>query len=487
MAIHFAESELADRREAAAAKLADRGLDGLLMFRQESMYYPTGYDTFGYVFFQCLYMGADGETLTLLTRTPDVRQAEHTSVVEDIRVWFDAEGVDPAVDLREILEEHGLRGKRLGIETDSYGLTGYNLKRVEAAFDGFCELVEASDLVSRLRVIKSPAEIAYVREAARLADLGLDRAVEVAAPGVFEGDVLAALQGAIFEGGGDFPANEVIIGSGPRALLFRSAAGMRRMDPVDQLSLEWAGSYRHYHAAMMRTLAVGEVDDAHRRVLDAAGLEEHRFAACGDSLGTTFSPNWMDWPMLFSGNPVLAEPGMVFFLHCIVADSERGVAMSLGHTCLLTGCLLILIMRMLGEMAVAQPSVGSFSDYGRMALGNWAGFSIGWLYWYFWAIVVGFEATVAASILGQYVPGIAPWLISLILILLLTATNLYSVGSYGEFEFWFAGIKVAAIIILIVLGALFVIGLFPGGGMGLSNLYDEGGFFPNGGLVMFSR
>jgi GABA permease len=155
-------------------------------------------------------------------------------------------------------------------------------------------------------------------------------------------------------------------------------------------------------------------------------------------------------------------------------------------TYLLTGTILILIMRMLGEMAVARPSVGSFSDYSRMALGNWAGFSIGWLYWYFWAIVVGFEAVVAAGILGQYIPGIPPWLISLILILLLTATNLYSVGSYGEFEFWFAGIKVAAIIIFITLAILFVIGLLPGGGVGLSNLYAEGGFFPNGGLVMFS-
>jgi len=367
MSIHFTTEELAARRKAAADELADRGLDGLLVFRQESMYYLTGYDTFGYVFFQCLYMGADGETLTLLTRTPDVRQAEHTSVIEDIRVWYDAEGVDPARDLKEILEEHGCGGKRLGIETDAYGLTGYNLKRVEAALGGFCELVEASDLVTGLRMVKSPAEIEYVREAARLADLGLDRAVEVAAPGVFEGEVLAALQGAIFEGGGDFPANEVIIGSGPRALLFRYAAGMRRMDPVDQLSREWAGSYRHYHAAMMRTLAVGEaseyqrhlfavvrealeemtkalapgrpvgeVDEAHRRVLDGAGLREHRYAACGYSLGTTFSPNWMDRPMLYSGNPVPAEPGMVFFLHCIVTDSERGVAMSLGRTCLVT-------------------------------------------------------------------------------------------------------------------------------------------------------
>jgi Xaa-Pro dipeptidase len=367
MSLHFAAEELAARRMAVAAELDRRGLDGLLMFRQESMYYLTGYDTFGYVFFQCLYMGADGETLTLLTRTPDLRQAEHTSVIPDIRVWYDAEGANPAEDLKKILEEHGCRGKRLGIETDAYGLTGYNLGRVEAALSGFGELVEASEVVTRLRAVKSPAEISYVREAARLADVALDRAVEHAAPGAFEGDVLAALQGAIFEGGGDFPANEVIIGSGPRALLFRYCAGMRRMDRVDQLSLEWAGSYRHYHAAMMRTLCVGEaseyqrhlfsvvrealeemtealapgrpvgeVDDAHRRVLDAAGLEKHRYAACGYSLGTTFSPNWMDWPMLFSGNTAPAEPGMVFFLHCVVADSERGVAMSLGRTCLVT-------------------------------------------------------------------------------------------------------------------------------------------------------
>jgi len=109
MSVHFSAEELEARRRATAEELTGRGLDGLLMFRQESMYYLTGYDTFGYDFFQCLYMGADGETLTLLTRTPDVRQAAHTSVVEDVRVWYDAEGADPALDLKEILEEHGCR------------------------------------------------------------------------------------------------------------------------------------------------------------------------------------------------------------------------------------------------------------------------------------------------------------------------------------------------------------------------------------------
>src|SRR4028119_576067 len=107
MALHFTAEELAARRKAAGDELADRALDGLLVFRQESMYYLTGYDTFGYVFFQCLYMGADGETLTLLTRTPDVRQAEHTSVIEDIRGWYDAEGADPAPALKGGLEDAG--------------------------------------------------------------------------------------------------------------------------------------------------------------------------------------------------------------------------------------------------------------------------------------------------------------------------------------------------------------------------------------------
>jgi len=367
MNLHFSEEELASRRQAVARDLQARDLDGLLMFRQESMYYLTGYDTFGYVFFQCLFMKADGETMTLLTRVGDLRQAQFTSAIRDIRVWLNREGQNPALELRDILSEHGCRGQRLGIETDAYGLTGYNLKLVEAAMEDFCELVEASDIVTRRRAVKSAAELRYVRKAAELADVALDRAVEKARPGAFEGDILAALQGAIYEGGGDPPGNEVIIGSGPRALMVRYCAGMRHLDPVDQLTLEWAGIYRRYHAACMRTLVVGraspdqrklftivkegmeamtealvpgrpvgEVDDAHRKVLDGAGLERHRLAAVGYSMGTTFQPNWMDWPMLYSTNSVLAEPGNVFFLHCVVLDSDRGLAMSLGRTCYVT-------------------------------------------------------------------------------------------------------------------------------------------------------
>ena len=367
MPIHFAESELAARRDKACAAMAARGLDGMLLFRQESLYYLTGYDTFGYVFFQCLFLGADG-LMTLLTRAPDLRQARFTSVIEDVRVWVDAAGATPESALVEILEEHGAKGARLGVEWDAYGLTAALGFRLRSALDGVCALEDASDLVSRLRVIKSPAELAYVRRAAELADDSYAEAVRLAGPGAFEGDILAAMQGAVFSGGGDDPANETIIGSGPGALMCRYFTGRRHLEADDQLTLEFAGVYRHYHACLMRTIRIGEppprqhaihaaaldalaaakealipgrpigaVFDAHAAVLDAAGFGPHRMNACGYSLGATYAPNWMDWPMVFHGNPEPAAEGMVFFIHIIVFDSDAGLAMTSGQTVEVTG------------------------------------------------------------------------------------------------------------------------------------------------------
>jgi Xaa-Pro dipeptidase len=370
MPIHFTPGEFEARRNTTIEAMVAEGLDGLLMFRQESMYYLTGYDTFGYVYFQCLYLGADG-TLTLLTRTPDKHLARYTSVIEDIRVWIDGHGIDPAVALRDVLEEHGCRGKRLGIEYEAYGLTGNNLLRVQAALDGFCVLEDASHLVSRLRLVKSPAELAYVRRAAELADDALDEAKRLCVAGAFEGDILAAMQGAVFKGGGDYPGNEYIIGSGPGALMGRFTSGRRHLDAEDQITLEFAGVYRHYHACLMRTIrvgqpperqlhmheaalramdacmavarpgaTVGEVFDAYARACDGAGYADQRFAACGYCLGTTFAPNWMDWPMFYTGNPVVLEPNMVFFMHMIVMDEDAGLAVTPAHTLVITegGC-----------------------------------------------------------------------------------------------------------------------------------------------------
>jgi GABA permease len=175
--------------------------------------------------------------------------------------------------------------------------------------------------------------------------------------------------------------------------------------------------------------------------------------------------------------------GAGLFVGSGVVINEIGPAAILTYV--LAGVLVVLCMRMLGEMAAACPTSGSFTEYARRALGGWAGFSMAWLYWYFWVIVVGFEAVAGAKILDRWVDG-PLWLLALALLVALTVTNLISVRSYGEFEYWFASIKVATIMVFLALGVLYVVGLWPNHGFDLSNLTTHGGFFPNGLTPMLS-
>jgi GABA permease len=160
-----------------------------------------------------------------------------------------------------------------------------------------------------------------------------------------------------------------------------------------------------------------------------------------------------------------------------IAKAGPGILVSYA----LAGLLVVLVMRMLGEMAAADPSSGSFSTYADRALGRWAGFTIGWLYWFFWVVVLAVEATAAATILTGWVPAVPQWAWALLVMVGLTASNLASVGSYGEFEFWFAMIKVVAIVAFIVIAALAFLGVLPGTHPeGLTNLTGHGGFLPHG-------
>ena len=175
--------------------------------------------------------------------------------------------------------------------------------------------------------------------------------------------------------------------------------------------------------------------------------------------------------------------GAGLFVGSGVVIKDTGPAAFLTYA--LCGLLIILVMRMLGEMATANPSTGSFADYAAKALGGWAGFSVGWLYWYFWVIVVGFEAVAGGKVLNYWFP-MPLWLSALCLMLLMTATNLFSVSSFGEFEFWFAGIKVATIVIFLGVGTVFALGLLPGHHLDFSNLHSHGGFFPKGVWAVFA-
>jgi Xaa-Pro dipeptidase len=365
MALHFERGEFATRLTRLTSAMQERKLDAVLLFAQESMYWLTGYDTFGFCFFQSLVVKSDG-SMVLLTRSADLRQARHTSIIDNIVVWADRDNANPAFDLRNLLSDLGLLGMKIGIEYQTHGLTAANGRKLDEQMNTFGAISDFSGVIDGLRSIKSPAELEKVRRAAELGDDAFDRALPLIKAGADEGVVLAAMHAAIFEGGGDYPANEFIIGSGPDALLCRYKAGRRKLDAHDQLTLEWAGVYNHYHAALMRTVVIGaptprhlelqaaaheallavedtmqpgktfgEVFSAHAAVMDAHGMVRHRLNACGYSLGARFTPSWMDMPMFYANNPVEVRSGMVLFAHMIIMDSETNTAMCLGRTSLI--------------------------------------------------------------------------------------------------------------------------------------------------------
>ena len=367
MSLHFSKQEFLSRKSRVIDSMKEQNIDALLMFKQESMYWLTGYDSFGFVFFQTLILKNDGE-LILLTRAPDLRQAKNTSNIKNIIIWEDKETSSPTDTLKNILFDLKLNGKNIGIEYDSYGLTGRNTIKLNNSLKDFGNLEDKSELISNLRVVKSNEEIIYIKKAAELADNALDIVWKTVKAGVDEGKILAEMQKVIFAGGGDYPGNEFVIGSGHNALLCRYQSEKRILSDVDQLTIEWAGTYKHYHSALMRTIPIGKADqkhykmhdacvdaltncekklipgnkvgevfDAHAKIFDSHGYKKSRMNACGYSLGATFAPTWMDVPpMIFNGNPLIIKPGMVFFMHMILMDSEAQLAMNLGETYLVT-------------------------------------------------------------------------------------------------------------------------------------------------------
>ncbi|WP_299528113.1 amino acid permease [uncultured Streptomyces sp.] len=160
-----------------------------------------------------------------------------------------------------------------------------------------------------------------------------------------------------------------------------------------------------------------------------------------------------------------------------IAVAGPGIVLSY----LVAGALAMLVMRMLGEMSAAMPASGSFSVHAERALGRWAGFSAGWLYWFLLVVVLAVEATAAAQIAHGWVPAVEPWAWVLLFMVVFTVANLTSVKNFGEFEFWFATLKVVAILAFLVLGTLAVFGLLPDTDpVGLTHLTGDGGFLPNG-------
>ena len=366
MNLHFTQAEFAERIAVARQRMSEQALDGLLLFKQESMYYLSGYDTDGFVLFQALFLGLDGG-LILVTRSADRVQAAYTSIIDDVRIWMDSQDENPGNDVRDMLQSQGMRGKHIGVEYDAYGLSARRGQMLEAALNGFCETVDASDLVRQQRLVKSPAELDYLRRSGAICQAVQEEAVALSVPGAFEGDIRSAMHRVVWSRDGDTPAHVWPMGSGPSALLVRYKSGARHIGENDQVFHEFAAAYRHYHAALTFALVtgkasaahhamfnvchealqackealrpgrtVGDVFQSHRQAFIAGGFGDSYLNVCGYTMGAMFPPTWMEDPLIRQGDPQVLEPGMTFFMHMLMVDRASGHMMALGEQAIVT-------------------------------------------------------------------------------------------------------------------------------------------------------
>jgi Xaa-Pro dipeptidase len=365
--LHFLNEEFADRQARVRRALAERGLDGLLLSRIEDQYWLCGLDTDGYVIFHAMLIGVDGQ-LTHLTRTADLASIDFSSTCRDIRIWEDAAGNSKSKAIKEMLAGHGMQGKRIGVQLDTFGLLPNLYLELRDALEGWCELVDASDLVRLMRLVKSPAELDHHRRAGEVLDRACARAVELTVAGADEGYVLGQVYQVMWESGADIPCCRLPMGHGEKAMNVRYGTRRTPIEENDQVTFEMGCAWRHYHVADMFTVltgprvdprhlrmhaacvdalgqvqealrpgrTLGAVYEAHRAALAAHGYEKAALKACGYTMGATFPPSWMEMPMMYRDNPTLIEKNMVLFTHMILSDFETGLTMSLGETSIVT-------------------------------------------------------------------------------------------------------------------------------------------------------
>ena len=366
MTLWFDREEYEKRQRKLKAEMAVRNLDGMLLFKQESMYYLTGYDTDGFVLFQTLFVSVNGQ-LTLVTRSADQYQAEVTSTIKDIRIWVDSEDQNPAKDVADMLMGHAMQGKTIGVEYDAYGLSARRGKALECELAVQFQLIDASDLIRKIRLVKSPRELQYLRTAGNICDKVRDAAVGLSVEGANEGDIRAEMHRIIWHHDGDTPAHVWPMGAGEKAPLVRYHAGSSTIGKDDVMFHEFAAPFRHYHAAMTLTVAIGNLNaelhqmfntcrnaleavegtlvagntvgdlfEAHRRAYSDAGHGEHYLNVCGYSMGAVFPPTWMEDPLIRKDDLQILQPGMVFFMHMLMVNRKQRMMMSLGEQAIVT-------------------------------------------------------------------------------------------------------------------------------------------------------
>lgn len=364
----FTEQEFADRQARVRHELERRGLRGLIVSRIEDQHWLCGFDSQGWTIFHSMFIGVDGE-LTHLTRSADLANIEYSSTCRDVRLFSDAYGLSRSEGIKDVLRSHGLQGTRIGLENDSFGMLPDLYAELHDTLNGWCKLIDASDLIRKLRLIKSPQEIEYMRRAGEILTAASLEAIAATVPGAYEGDLIGQFQHTVSSMDGDMCGDPNFpLGAGPRSLLVRHVSNRGHVSTNDQVTFEPGAAFRHYHVANMFTVLTGpdvnsrhirmhdacaaaleevqsvlrpgntfgDVFEAHRRVFDVHGFGHAILQACGYPMGAMYSPTWMEKPVIARDEPQVIEENMTIFTHMILTDRDAGLAMTLGETVAVT-------------------------------------------------------------------------------------------------------------------------------------------------------
>ncbi len=362
-AMVFAVAEYRARIGRLEATLRAQGIDAYLGSTPENLNYFAGFDPLGLYFYQHLVFAPGMEAPSLLTHKCEKELARTQCWIDDILVW--QHGDDPLAMTVERLRALGIGpGSRVGLEMDNWYLKAATYKGLVAAMPGV-EFVDVTEAVLRLRTIKSPTEIAHMREAARFSDIGFAAAVEALRhPGVAETEVLAAVQHEMTVAGSEYPTLPFIINSGPRSGLFHGVPTARRIEGGDPVMIEITGSWKRYNSNIVRTVTVGPAVPALKELwrvateafwrpfemirpgtpvadLDRVSREVRRDyaryipARAGFGMGLAYPPVWAGRPDILIGDEEVLEEGMIFSLEPSIGQ-YHGTTVIFGYNILVT-------------------------------------------------------------------------------------------------------------------------------------------------------
>lgn len=360
--VHFSEAEFTQRRRRVQAAMQAQEIDCLIVSRLEDQYWLAGFDSSSASVFHLMFLTVEGELLHL-SRSADLGNLAYTSQCRDVRVFNERFGASKGAAVKDVLTSLGMSGRRVGLETDSVGMSLALHQELVATFDGWCDIADTSQLIRSLRRVKSQEELAYMRRAGEILHEASTAAVQRVRPGAFEGEVMGEFQRRVAESDAESYTGWPL-GSGDRALLVRPVSGRGHIGECDQVMFEPGVSYRHYWATSMFTVLTGprvderhlamhaacvealdsvqqvirpgrtfgELYEEHRSVLARHGQADAALQACGYSLGAVWETTWMEPPMMAAHVPLELEEHMTIFTHMILLDRVTGLAMALGET-----------------------------------------------------------------------------------------------------------------------------------------------------------